>query len=115
VRRICVNCKEHFVPTEEQLMELSLRPADVAGQTFVRGKGCDRCNRSGYKGRLALFEIMKLDDEMREMVIQQASTSVLRAECRKRGMRTLRESGLLAIYEGQTTIDEVVRETIVED
>jgi type IV pilus assembly protein PilB len=64
---------------------------------------------------MALFEIMMMDDELREMVMQQASTAALRAESRKRGMRTLRESGLLALYEGQTTIDEVVRETITED
>ncbi len=115
VRRICVHCKEQYTPTEEQLMELSLRAGDVVGRTFSRGKGCDKCNRSGYRGRLAIFEIMQLDDDMRELVMQQASTAVLRSEARKRGMRTLRESGLLAIYEGQTTIDEVVRETIVED
>jgi type IV pilus assembly protein PilB len=115
VRRICTGCKEEYVPTEEQLLELALRPHDVAGRTFYRGRGCDRCNRSGYKGRLAIFEIMRMDDDLREMVMQQASTSVLRSEARRRGMRTLRESGLLSIYEGQTTIDEVVRETIVED
>jgi type IV pilus assembly protein PilB len=115
VRRICQGCKETYLPTEEQLMELSLRPQDVEGRTFCRGRGCDKCNKTGYKGRMALFEIMRFDDELREMIMQQASTAVLRVEARKRGMRTLRESGLLAIYEGQTTIDEVVRETIVED
>ncbi len=115
VRRICIKCKEEFVPTEEQLMELSLRADDVRGRTFMRGRGCDACNRSGYKGRMAIFEIMRMDDDVRELVIQQASTTVLRAEARRRGMRTLRESGLMAIYEGQTTIDEVVRETIVEE
>ncbi|MBL9119642.1 MAG: Flp pilus assembly complex ATPase component TadA [Phycisphaerae bacterium] len=115
VRRICVHCKEQYQPTEEQLMELSLKPADVVNQTFCRGRGCDKCNRSGYRGRLAIFEIMQLDDDMRELIMQQASTAILRAEARKRGMRTLRESGLLSIYEGQTTIDEVVRETIVEE
>jgi len=115
VRRICVKCKEEFAPTEEQLMELSLRVDDVRNRTFMRGSGCDHCNRTGYKGRMAIFEIMQMDDDLREMVIQQASTTVLRAEARRRGMRTLRESGLMAIYEGQTTIDEVVRETIVEE
>jgi type IV pilus assembly protein PilB len=115
VRRICLKCKEQYVPTEEQLMELSLRPADVQNRTFFRGRGCDACNHSGYRGRMAIFEIMRMDDELRELVMQQASTNVLRVEARKRGMRTLREGGLLAIYEGQTTIDEVVRETIVEE
>jgi type IV pilus assembly protein PilB len=64
---------------------------------------------------MALFEIMAMDDEMRELVMQQANTTALRAHARRRGMRSLRESGLLAIYEGQTTIDEVVRETISEE
>ncbi|MSR44182.1 MAG: type II/IV secretion system protein [Phycisphaerales bacterium] len=112
VRRICMKCKEEFVPSEEHLMELNLRMADVQARTLYRGRGCDACTKSGYKGRMALFEIMLMDDELRELVMQQASTSVLQAESRKRGMRTLRESGLLALYEGQTTIDEVVRETI---
>ncbi|MHC4989977.1 MAG: GspE/PulE family protein [Planctomycetota bacterium] len=115
VRRICLKCKEEYVPTDEQLMEVQLRRDDVQGRTFYRGRGCDSCNHSGYKGRMALFELMEFDDKMRDLVMKQASTAVLRNESRKRGMRTLRESGLLAIYEGQTTIDEVVRETIVEE
>ncbi|NBX26215.1 MAG: pilus assembly protein PilB [Planctomycetes bacterium] len=109
VRRICQKCKESFTPSEEQVMELGLRPEDIGGRQFFRGRGCDACMKSGYKGRLALFEILTMDDTA------QANTAVLRTEARKRGMRTLRESGLLAIYDGQTTIDEVVRETITED
>jgi type IV pilus assembly protein PilB len=114
-RKICEQCKEEFVPTEEQLMELSLLPTDVEGRTFFRGRGCGNCMKTGYKGRMAIFEIMTLDDPLREMIMSQASTAVLRDESRRRGMRTLRESGLLAIYEGQSTIEEVVRETIAED
>ena len=112
VRRICTKCKEEFVPSEEHLMELSLRAADIQGRTLYRGRGCDNCTKSGYKGRMAIFEIMLMDDELRDLVMQQASTAVLQSESRKRGMRTLRESGLLALFEGQTTIDEIVRETI---
>jgi type IV pilus assembly protein PilB len=115
VRRICMACKEQFTPTDEQLMELQLRRSDIEGRTLFRGRGCDNCNHSGYKGRMAIFEIMRLDDNMRELIMQEASTTVLRAEARRRGMRTLREAGLMAIYEGQTTIDEVVRETITEE
>ncbi|MHC5028752.1 MAG: GspE/PulE family protein [Planctomycetota bacterium] len=114
-RRICISCKEEYTPTEEQLMELQLTVEDVAGRTFFRGRGCENCNHSGYKGRMALFEIMTLDDSIRELVMQDASTAVLREESRRRGMRTLRETGLMAIFEGQTTIDEVVRETILDD
>jgi type IV pilus assembly protein PilB len=115
VRRICAKCKEEYVPSEEQLMELQLRPEDIQGRTFCRGRGCENCNHSGYRGRMAIFEIMTLDDRLRDLIMQEASTTALREEARKQGMRTLRECGLLAIYEGQTTIDEVVRETIVEE
>ena len=115
VRRICSKCKQEYTPSESELMELELRPDDVTGRTFFRGEGCSACNGSGYKGRLAVFETMTLDDTLREMIMQQASTSHLRQESRKRGMRTLRESGLLSIYDGRTTIDEVLRETISEE
>jgi len=115
VRKICLHCKEEFKPTEEMLMELDLRPEDVEGRTLFAGKGCDHCNNTGYRGRTAIFEFMIMDDHLRELVMQHASTNILRTEARKRGMRTLRESGLLAIYDGITTIEEVVRETIVEE
>jgi len=115
VRTICPNCKEAYTPTEEQLMELSLTTEEVKGRQFYRGKGCDNCHGSGYRGRLALFELLVLDDDIRDMIMESASTNVLREAARKRGMRTLRESGLLAIYDGRTTIDEVVRETITEE
>ena len=114
-RKICTNCKEEYTPTSEELLELKLHPEDVAGRTFFRGKGCETCNHSGYRGRLALFEIMEFDDSLRELVLSQASTAVLRVEAQKRGMRSLRESGLLAIFDGQTTIDEVVRETVLDE
>jgi type IV pilus assembly protein PilB len=115
VRKICNNCKTQYTPTEEQLMELELRPEDIEGRKFFYGKGCEQCNTTGYRGRLGIYEIMLLDDDMRDKIIQHASTQVLRAEARRRGMRTLRASGLLAIYDGVTTIEEVVRETIMED
>jgi type IV pilus assembly protein PilB len=115
VRSICPKCKEQYEPKEEELMELNLLPEDVKGRRFFRGRGCDNCHKSGYRGRMALFEIMTVDDEMRDLVMKAASTGTLREHARKRGMRSLRESGLLAIYEGQTTIDEVVRETLSED
>ncbi|HUU98836.1 MAG TPA: ATPase, T2SS/T4P/T4SS family [Phycisphaerae bacterium] len=115
VRKICENCKEEYVPTEAQLMELALTPEDVAGRTFYYGRGCDYCNNTGYKGRTAIFEAMVLDDELRDLIMKHASAGVLREEARKRGMRTLRETGLLTLYDGVTTIDEVVRETITEE
>jgi type IV pilus assembly protein PilB len=115
VRRICLNCKTEYTPAEEQLMELELKPEDVAGRIFYYGKGCEACNNTGYRGRQGIYEIMLLDDEMRDMIIKHASTQILRIEARKRGMSTLRHAGLLAIYDGVTTIEEVVRETITEE
>jgi len=115
VRRICPKCKEPFDPTEEQLMELALTPDDVQGRQLYRGRGCDNCHGSGYKGRLGLFEILVLDDNLRELVMKEASTSVIREEARRQGMHSLRDSGLQAIYDGLTTLDEVVRETIDEE
>jgi type IV pilus assembly protein PilB len=114
IRRICPKCKEEFTPTEEMLMELELSPEDVEGRTFYQGRGCDNCMNSGYRGRMAIFEIMLLNDDLRDLVIKKVSTNVLRSEARKMGMRSLRESGLLSIYDGVTTIDEVVRATVME-
>ncbi|NLE59372.1 MAG: type II/IV secretion system protein, partial [Planctomycetes bacterium] len=115
VRRICENCKAEFHPTEEMLLELDLKPEDVRGKAFMYGRGCDYCNNTGYRGRMGLFEMMLMNDDLRDMVMKHASTNILRNASRKLGMRTLRESGLLAIYEGITTIEEVVKETIMED
>jgi len=114
VRRICRNCKEVFNPTDELLMELGLTKEDIGDHQLYYGRGCDYCNNTGYRGRLAIFEIMVMDDGIRELIMRRASSNVLRAEATKRGMRTLRESGLLAIYDGITTIEEVVKETIIE-
>jgi type IV pilus assembly protein PilB len=114
VRKLNQETREAYIPTEQELMELDLTPADVAGKQFYR-PGASNQVGGGYKGRMALFEIMTMDDEMRELIMKEASTAVLRANARKKGMRSLRECGLLAIYEGMTSIDEVVRETLAEE
>ncbi|HQG05931.1 MAG TPA: type II secretion system ATPase GspE [Anaerohalosphaeraceae bacterium] len=115
VRRICTNCKTEYQPTEEQLMELGLTAADTAGKKFYYGRGCDMCNNTGYRGRTGLFEIMTFDDEVRDLIMNHASTAVLREAARRKGMRTLRENGLELIYSGITTLDEVARETIAAE
>jgi len=114
VRRICMRCKTRFDPTEAQLMELKLLPADVQGKEFYYGKGCSKCNGTGYRGRVGLFEIMLFNDEIRDLIMNQASTAVLREAGVKNGMRLLRENGLAAIYDGITTIDEIAKETMME-
>jgi type IV pilus assembly protein PilB len=115
VRRICPRCKEEFKPTEEMLLELNLTPEQVAGKTLWRGTGCEYCRGTGYSGRVGIFEIMLLDDELRDLIMKQSSTGTLRESARKRGMRTLREAGLLAIYDGVTTIEEVAAQTMFEE
>jgi len=114
VRRICESCKTAFEPNETQLMELGLTPEDVRGKKFYYGPGCGNCNNTGYRGRTAIFEIMKFNDEIRDLIMNQASTNVLRAAAQKAGMRLLRDDGLTAIYDGITSIEEVVKETISE-
>jgi len=114
VRRICTKCRGEFEPTEEMLWELDLTPEEVRGRTFYYGKGCEACNNTGYKGRTGIFEIMRLDDRLRDLIIEGASTNLIGEEAKKRGMRTLRDSGLMAIYDGITTIEEVVAATVME-
>jgi type IV pilus assembly protein PilB len=115
VRKICEDCRTEFEPSAEMLMELGLRPEDVKGKKFYYGRGCDRCNNTGHKGRTGLYELVIVNDDIRDMISNGASTDELRAACRRYGMTTLRESGLRAIYNGTTTIEEVVRETVLED
>jgi type IV pilus assembly protein PilB len=115
VRRICENCKTQFEPSEAQLMELQLLPDEVKGKKFHYGRGCSKCNGTGYRGRVGIFEIMVFNDEIRDLIMQQASTNVLRAAGQKAGMRLLRDNGLAAIYDGITTIDEIAKETMMED
>jgi type IV pilus assembly protein PilB len=114
VRKICEHCKTAFEPTESQLMELGLTPDDIKGKKFYYGAGCNRCNNTGYRGRTGLFEIMTFNDEVRELIMNHASTNVLRTAAQKAGMKLLRDAGLSALYDGLTTIDEVVKETIAE-
>jgi type IV pilus assembly protein PilB len=115
VRRICEDCRTQFDPSNEMLMELNLTPADARGKKFYYGRGCDRCNNTGYRGRIGLFELVLVNDDIRDLISQGASTDELRNACRKLGMTTLRESGLKALYGGYTTIEEVVRETVLEN
>ena len=96
-------------------MELQLLPEEVKGKKFHYGRGCSKCNGTGYRGRIGIFEIMVFNDEIRDLIMNQASTNVLRAAGQKAGMKLLRDNGLTAIYNGITTIDEIAKETMMED
>ncbi len=114
VRRICKDCKEEYVPDADTLADLELTSDQVVGKTFFRGRGCDKCSGSGYKGRLGLYELLVMTDELRDLVVRNASTEEIRDLARKAGMVTLRDSGMVNMFEGHTTADEVIRETILE-
>ncbi|MCF7958972.1 MAG: Flp pilus assembly complex ATPase component TadA [Phycisphaerae bacterium] len=115
VRKICTNCKTEFKPNEESLIELELSQEDIAGRSFYYGKGCDYCNNTGYRGRMGIYEIMTLNDEMREAIMDRASSNVLREMAIKNGMTSMRDAGITAIFDGLTSIDEVVRETVMDE
>jgi type IV pilus assembly protein PilB len=115
VRKICTNCKTEFTPSPEVSLELGMSAEEAAQKKFFYGKGCDRCNNTGYKGRMGIYELILMNETLRELIVAEVSLDEFRAACRKAGMRTLRESGLNAIHLGQTSIEEVVRETLIDD
>ena len=115
VRRICPVCKTDFEPSREQIMELNLKPENVKGHRFFFGEGCDKCNNLGFKGRTGIYELLVINDDIRDMISKGGSTDMLRNYTRSRGTKGLRERGLDALYSGVTTVDEVVRETVLED
>lgn len=112
VRCICRECKTAYTPTDEEIIEIGLSNEDMAGRKFYYGAGCEECKKIGYKGRNAIYEIMKLDSNLRDLIIQSKSTEVLRSAAVEAGMSTLRNSGIQKVFDGITTIEEVVRETL---
>ena len=114
VRRICTGCREEIMPGSDVLADLEMTSDQAADKKFFRGKGCEKCNRTGYKGRLGIYELLIMNDEMRDLIIRNASTEELRDVAKRYGMVTLRESGMQGIFNGWTTADEVIRETILD-
>ncbi len=114
VRKVCTKCREQYTPSREVLQDLELTAEDLKGKKFFRGSGCENCNNTGYKGRVGLFELMIMNNELRDMIIRNLSADDLRNAARKAGMVTLRDAGMAACYAGTTTAEEVIRETIIE-
>jgi type IV pilus assembly protein PilB len=111
VRRICKNCKEAVMLPDEAMTDLCLKP----GEPVYKGKGCEKCNGSGYSGRQGLYEVMVITPEIRELILDRASTTEIRHLAMKQGMLTLRQDGLIKVAKGVTTVEEVLRETAVAD
>ncbi len=111
VRTICKECKESYEVDPLVIRDLGFDPDEYKGHSFYRGKGCETCNYTGYKGRTAIHEVMENSDEIRDLVLRNATSDEIRKTARKQGMRTLREDGWLKVLRGHTTIVEVARIT----
>ncbi|MBP1641690.1 MAG: pilB2 [Acidobacteria bacterium] len=113
VRRICSSCKEPMEVPGQALLNIGFAEKEIKALKLFKGRGCDRCSSTGYKGRVALYEVMDIHDDIRELILSGASAVELRSKAIENGMITLRGSGLQKIRDGVTTIDEVVRETVL--
>lgn len=109
LRRICKSCKTAYEPDQDTVALLEVDPIEIANKRFYFGKGCPECNKSGYKGRQGLFELMRVNDPLRALITDKAPTLVLKQKSIEFGMRPLRDDGLRAIFDGQTTIEEVLK------
>jgi type IV pilus assembly protein PilB len=113
VRRICSNCKEELEVPEQALIDAGYTPEEVKTTKIYHGKGCSTCNKGGYKGRTGLYEVMEVNDELRELILVGASALELKKKAIEQGMITLRRSGLIKVAAGMTTMEEVLRETVL--
>jgi type IV pilus assembly protein PilB len=112
-RRVCSNCKEAVEITPQALINIGYRKEEVGTFTVYKGRGCDKCNSTGYKGRVALIEVMAIDDTIRDLILSGGTAIDIKKRAAETGMISLRRSGLIKIKDGTTTIEEVVRETIL--
>ena len=111
LRTICSECKSPYEPSQAILSQLDVSPHELGDKSFHTGKGCQKCAQSGYKGRAGLFELLNVTDPLRELIIERAPSVVIKQKAIELGMTTLREDGLRSIYEGKTTIEEVLKYT----
>jgi type IV pilus assembly protein PilB len=112
IRKICMDCREPVKVHPQLLIDLGIPPDEVRSIQVYKGKGCSICNNTGYKGRLGLYEVMPMKEEVKELVLSRASSSEIKKEAIRLGMKTLRQSGVMKIKDGVTTIEEVLRSTI---
>ena len=109
VRKVCKECKEEYTPSQEQRDFMAKQ--GYPGKTYFRGKGCDRCRKTGYSGRLGIYELLVMDDVLRDMVTSNPDVIALRRKCREKGLVTLRDDGFAKAAKGSTTVDEILRVT----
>jgi type IV pilus assembly protein PilB len=114
VRKLCPDCKEPGILNPRELRQLGLEASQLSNATVMSPKGCNKCRSSGYRGRMVIAEIFKVDDEVRTMINQQLTTPQLRKRARELGMRTLREDGVRKVLAGITTAEEVIEATMAD-
>jgi type IV pilus assembly protein PilB len=112
IRKICMDCREPTKVHPQLLIDLGIPPDEVKSFPVYKGKGCPICNNTGYKGRVGLYEVMPMKEEVKELVLSRASTTEIKKEAIRLGMKTLRQSGIMKVKDGVTTIEEVLRSTI---
>jgi type IV pilus assembly protein PilB len=112
IRKICMDCREPIKVHPQLLIDLGIAPDEVKSFPVYKGKGCPICNNTGYKGRIGLYEVMPMKEEIKELVLSRASTTEIKKEAMRLGMKTLRQSGIMKIRDGVTTVEEVLRSTI---
>jgi type IV pilus assembly protein PilB len=112
IRRICTGCKDEYTVPAQALLEVGFSEEESQTMKLYKGKGCEKCNGTGYKGRVGLYEVMEMTDALRELILVGASNIELRKQAIEEGMITLRGSGLEKVRQGITTIEEVIRETV---
>ena len=111
IRKICPNCRTAYEPTEAVLAQLGLSPHEIGDKAFYYGRGCDTCNNTGYKGRKGIYELLDISDPLRELINERAPSVVIKQKAIELGMTTLRQDGLRCIYDGETTIEEILKYT----
>jgi len=112
VRKICKKCIQPYTPTDAEVRSMNLDATAVQNATMKHGRGCDNCNNTGHRGRMGIFEVFVIDDEVRKLIYDKVASSVLRQRAREMGMRTLREDGIRKVLAGLTTPEEVIRATV---
>jgi type IV pilus assembly protein PilB len=111
LRSICPSCRTTYLPSDDLLAQLEISRRDIGSKNFCYGKGCERCNQTGYQGRKGIYELMKVTDPLRELINERAPTVTLKQKAIELGMVTLRQDGLRSTFTGDTTIEEVLKYT----
>jgi type IV pilus assembly protein PilB len=111
---VCRDCREPYEASEESLVPYGHEPVGVGMTRFYKGQGCPSCNFTGMKGRVAIYEVMPVTPDLRDMILKGAPTAALRRTAQSHGMKTLRQTGLMKVLEGVTTVEEVLKVTVAE-